>query len=317
MNYVIGIDLGGTKIAAALVDRDGNITTTAQRPTGVEQGKEFVLQQIVTVAEDVIAIGDVTRQQVAAVGLGSPGIIDPESGTVVGMTVNLPDWEGTPLKQILEDGLHLPAFVDNDVNVMTLGEWMFGAARGAQHLVFMAIGTGIGGGILIDGKLHHGARCTAAEVGHITIVADGPPCACGNYGCLEALASGPAIARRAREYVTKGVDTRLKRMVSAPDEITAEKVAEAARNGDELCRSIIEEAGRYIGIAAASLMNVLDPDCIVIGGGVAQIGDMLLEPARREVQRRALSPAPILQTKFGVEAGQIGAAALAWLGVER
>lgn len=311
MGVVIGLDIGGTKIAAALVDERGCILSSVRHQTRPELGREFVLEQLSDAIGELIKKADSLSEEVLAVGIGSPGIINPENGVVVKAAVNLPQWQGFSLKQFVEEHFGIMAFADNDVNVMALGECMFGAAVGLQNVIFVAIGTGIGGGIVIGGRLYHGSGFTAGEVGHITVVPDGPKCACGNYGCLEALASGPAIARRAEEYMAKGVETTLRRLVG-DGKVTCELVAKAALSGDALCRRLFDEAGRYVGVAISSLMNVLNPDCVVIGGGVAQAGELILSPIRDEVARRAISPAPILQSSLGDSAGQIGAAALAW-----
>ncbi len=311
MSVVIGLDIGGTKIAAALVDERGCVISSVRRQTHPELGREFVLEQIGAAVGELVEKARSISEKVLAVGIGSPGIIDPESGVIVQAAVNLPQWSGFSLKQFIEERFSIRAFADNDVNVMALGECMFGAAVGMRNVIFIAIGTGIGGGIVIGGRLYHGSNFTAGEVGHITVVPDGPRCACGNYGCLEALASGPAIARRAEEYMAKGVRTTLQSIVG-DGKVTCELVAKAASEGDALCRRLLGEAGRYIGIAISSLMNVLNPDCIVVGGGVAQAGELILSPMREEVALRALSPAPILQSSLGDSAGQVGAAALAW-----
>jgi len=310
MEVVVGVDLGGTKISAALVDESGNIVADVRCHTQVERGREFVIEQLTKTVGELFERAEGLGKRVLAIGIGSPGIIDPDSGVVVKAAVNLPQWEGISLKRIFEERFNVVAFADNDVNVMALGESLFGVAKGLKNVIFIAIGTGIGGGIVVDGKLYHGSTFTAGEIGHMTILPEGPKCACGNYGCLEALASGPSIARRAKEYIAKGVATSLSELVD--DEITCEHVAKAASKGDALCRRLLEEAGRYIGVAVASLMNVLNPDCVVIGGGVAQAGEILLTPIRHEVALRAISPAPVLQSLLRENAGEIGAAALAF-----
>ncbi|MCS7252591.1 MAG: ROK family protein [Armatimonadota bacterium] len=311
MGVVIGVDIGGTKIAAALVDESGRILSSVRLQTRTELGREFVFEQLKGAIGELMEGAKSFGEEVLAVGMGSPGVIDPASGVVIKAAVNLPQWQGISLKQLVEEHFGVKAFVDNDVNVMALGECMFGVAAGLQNIIFIAIGTGIGGGIVIGGKLYHGSRFTAGEVGHITVIPDGPKCPCGNYGCLEALASGPVIARRAEEYMAKGVKTSL-RTIAGDGRVTCELVAKVASDGDVLCRRLFEEAGRYIGIAISSLMNAINPDCVVIGGGVAQAGELILSPIRDEVALRALSPVPILQSRFGDSAGQIGAAALAW-----
>jgi glucokinase len=227
---------------------------------------------------------------VIGVGCGAPGPLNTRTGVVL-LTPNL-GWVDMPLRQRLTDGLGLPAALDNDANCAVLGEWWQGAARGTQICVGLTIGTGIGGGIIIDGRLYHGASDIAGEVGHMTIDAHGRRCKCGNYGCIEAYASGPNIALRAVEAITSGAASRLPSYVGGDlARITAQTVYQAARDGDELATEVVRDTAKYLGAAVASLLNIFNPEVVVISGGVTLAGDSLFEPLRREVSRRAFKPA--------------------------
>jgi glucokinase len=223
------------------------------------------------------------------------------------------------LKAELERVLHLPAFVDNDANVAALGEWVFGAGKGARHLVYITIGTGVGGAIILNGALWRGANFAAGELGHVPVNPDGPRCGCGGYGCVEMFVSGPAIAQRAKEFVRRGVKSALADIPS--DDITAERVAVAAQQGDALARFILAEAGKYLGIALVGIVNLLNPERLIVGGGVAQAGEWLLEPARWELRRRALPTATetiqLVPAALGINAGILGAAALVFHALEK
>ncbi len=313
VRYALAIDLGGTKVAAAVVREDGTIVAKAHRPTDAAKGGEWVLNRVKEAALEALEQSKMTPSQLLGVGMGTPGVVDTEHGMMLSEAVNIPDWKGRELKRELERVIGLPAFVENDANAAGLGEFVFGAGKGHTHFIFVALGTGIGGAVIINGEVVHGASFAAGELGHIPVVPDGPRCGCGGYGCVELFASGPAIAQRAREFVLRGVPTKLATMVP-PDELTAEHVARAAADGDALAQFVLADAGRMLGVALAGIVNLLNPDCIVIGGGVAQAGDWLLNPVRWEVQRRALPAATeklrIVPAALGTNAGLLGAAAL-------
>ncbi len=313
MRLSLAIDLGGTKVAAAVVREDGTIISHSTRPTEASRGGDWVLNRIKEAAVEALENGKVHPSSLIGVGLGTPGVVDSERGIMLSEAVNIPDWKGRNLKAELEQILGIPAFIENDANAAGLGEFVFGAGKGAKSLVFVALGTGIGGAVILNGEIVHGTSFAAGELGHISIDPNGLKCGCGNYGCIELYASGPAIAQRAREYVLRGVDTKLSTMAS-PEELTAEHVALAAKEGDLLAQSILAEAGRLLGVVLAGIVNLLSPDRIIIGGGVAQAGDLLLEPVRWEVKRRALPDATrvlqIVPAALGTKAGILGAAAL-------
>ncbi|OQY16648.1 MAG: transcriptional regulator [Anaerolineaceae bacterium 4572_32.2] len=314
-HIVIGIDLGGTKISTALVESDGKIIAQDYRKTMAAEGQQAVIERILNSARQVMSQAKVTRSQVAAVGICAPGPLDIEAGVVVAPP-NLPGWERVPLKQLIEDNLGITTFLENDANAAALSEHRFGAGRGVEHMIYITVSTGIGGGLILDGKLYHGASGMAGEVGHITIEPGGPLCGCGNRGCLEALASGTAIARVARERVAQNVPTLMTDMTDGdPERITARLVAEAASRGDSEAQEILSEAMDYLGIGMANLVNLFNPQLIVIGGGLMNIGEKLFRPVRRAIDQHTFTPATqavrVVPAALGDNAGVLGAAAVA------
>lgn len=316
-HFVIGIDLGGTKISTALVDSGGRILASDYRETNAHaaDGPGPVIERILDAAHRVIAEGKIKPAQVKAVGVGAPGPLDIEAGILISPP-NLPGWSRVPLQQHIEDGLQIATFLENDANAAGLGEHRFGAGRGTRHMVYVTVSTGIGGGLILDGKLYHGSSGAAGEIGHTTIKPDGPPCNCGNWGCLEALASGTAIAREGRERMLRGVPTLIGELAGGnPERVTAKLVAEAATQGDALAQQIIAEAMEYLGLGVANLINLFDPELVVIGGGLTNIGERLFEPVRRVVAERAYvakaHPVRIVPAALGDDVGVLGAAAVA------
>lgn len=293
MRHIVGIDLGGTNIVTGIVAEDGSdILGTRSVPTGAEEGPDAVVQRIIATAKGSIAEARaaIPTLELIGAGVGSPGPLDTKTGVVL-LTPNL-GWVNMPLRQRLQDGLGLRTALDNDANCAILGEWWQGAARGTRVTVGLTIGTGIGGGIIIDGRLFHGASDIAGEIGHMTIDAHGRRCKCGNYGCIEAYASGPNIALRAVEAIQSGAQSTLPSYVAGDlARITAQTVYDAAHAGDELALEVVQDTARYLGAAVASLINIFNPEAIVIVGGVTRAGDSLFVPLRREVARRAFKPA--------------------------
>jgi len=294
--YIIGVDLGGTNIVVGAMSADGKQHFAMRSiPTGAESGAEGVADRIVGLIEgvvlDTLAETNSSRRDVIGVGVGAPGPLDREKGLVV-VAPNL-GWKNFPLRDRISERLRLPVTLDNDANCATVGEWWQGAARGGTNVVGMTIGTGIGGGVIIDGKLFHGASDVAGEIGHTTIDLNGRHCKCGNYGCLEAYASGPAIATRAREVlVREETASLLPSLVGGKlDSITAETVYKAAQQGDAVASEIVRDTARYLGAGIANLLNILNADVVVVAGGVTQAGDALFVPLRAEVRRRAFRPA--------------------------
>jgi len=309
-HYIV-VDLGGTQIRAALATAPNHLHQTIRVETLAHQGPDAVLQRI----EDAIrqAAGEAWTS-VAAVGIAAPGPLDPWRGIIFDAP-NLPGWENLPLKQRLSSRLDRPVAVGNDANLAALAEQRFGAGQGKSHLVYLTISTGIGGGVISEGRLFLGARGLAAEIGHMTIEANGPPCNCGNIGCLEALAAGPAIAREACARLAAGqVSSLLALAENDPQRITARLVGIAATAGDRLAIEVLQQAGFYIGVGMVNVMKLFNPAIIVIGGGVSQVGDLLFEPIRQTVQARAdrfyWEDCPIVPAALGDDVGLLGTLAM-------
>jgi glucokinase len=290
--WILALDVGGTSMTAGVFREDGGAPLTLRkRGTPVEGGPPGVVEAAAGIVEAVreVAIAQgVEPRRIVGLGAGLPGAVDPSRG-VVHQAPNL-RWRDVPIRDLLLDRLGVPVVVDNDANCAALGEWWEGAGRGSRFLIAITLGTGIGGGILDDGRVLRGAMGAAGEVGHLSINVEGRRCPCGNLGCLEAYGSGPSIAARAREGLTDEVESSLRGLAEGrPDRITAALVTEAAREGDAYALGILTETGRLLGSGVASLVNVLNPDRVVLTGGVASAGDLLLKPLRQEVRRRAFT----------------------------
>jgi glucokinase len=302
----IGVDVGGTKIAAAVVTPGGEILDEARYPTP-HSGARLV-ENIARAVSDVKG-----GYEVGGACLAVAGLILAEENKVV-FSPNLHAVEGIPLKKELEPRMELPLTVENDANAAAWGEFRFGAGSEVDHLVFVTVGTGVGGGVISHGVLLRGAQGAGGELGHFTIQATGPRCSCGNRGCLEALASGTAIARRARETASERPGSALGQL-AVKRKILGEDVTELAREGDEAALSVLEETGAWLGIGLAGFVNVFNPEVVAVGGGVMEAGELVLESARREVHLRARSPsrdlAEVKVASLGQESGVLGAAALA------
>jgi glucokinase len=316
--YIIGVDLGGTNVVVGAMSVDGKHHFAMRSiPTSAELGAEGVADRIVGLIERVILETIEQTKGVRAdflgVGIGAPGPLDREKGIVI-VAPNL-GWRNFPLRDRIGEKLNLPATLDNDANCATVGEWWQGAARGGTNVIGMTIGTGIGGGLIIDGALFHGASDVAGEIGHTTIDLNGRHCKCGNYGCLEAYASGPAIAVRAREVlVREETASLLPSMVGGKlDSITAETVYKAAQQGDAVASEIVRDTARYLGVGIANLLNIINADVVVVAGGVTAAGDALFVPLQAEVRRRAFRPAVdatrIVPGQLPGTAGVVGAVA--------
>jgi glucokinase len=305
----IGADLGGTKMAIGVVDEDRNILHRSSSPThGLE------LDALLDELANQLRAGIEACPGVEAIGLGVPSTIDRERAVAIS-SVNLPI-VNVPVRDLIAERLGLPAFLDNDANVAMLAEHRFGAARGATNALMLTIGTGIGGGIIINGELYRGTTGAAGELGHVVIDQAGPPCQgnCPNRGCVEALASGTALGREGRLAAQTHPGSVLGRALVAGEEIDGKRVTDAALEGDGIAGEVLATIGRRLGVALSSLANIFEPGVIVIGGGVAAAGELLLEPARAEVAARALPPmnaTPVVAAELGPDAGMIGAAVLA------
>ncbi len=316
--YIIGVDLGGTNIVVGAMSADGAQSFAMRStPTTAESGADGVADRIVGLIEEVIVetlgLTYASRDDIIGVGIGAPGPLDRDKGVVI-VAPNL-GWKNFPLRDRISERLHLPATLDNDANCATVGEWWQGAARGGTNVIGMTIGTGIGGGLILDGKLFHGSSDVAGEIGHTTIDLNGRHCKCGNYGCLEAYASGPAIATRAREVlVREETASLLPSLVNGRlEDVTAETVYNAALQGDAVASEIVRDTARYLGAGIANLLNIFNADVVVVAGGVTQAGDALFTPLRAEVRRRAFKPAVeatrIVPGELPGTAGVVGAVA--------
>ena len=314
VRFVLGIDIGGTNLVVGSVAEDGSaMVAAASEPTQSEAGATDVVDRLVGLAERAIATTrrEAPGAEILGVGVGAPGPLDTKRGIVL-LTPNL-GWVNMPLRQLIHDRLGLPAALDNDANCAVLGEWWVGAARGARHAIGITIGTGIGGGLIVDGQLYHGASDVAGEIGHTTIDIEGRRCKCGNYGCLEAYASGPAIALRAVEEIEAGAESRLRALVGGDlRKVTAQTVYQAAADGDELALEVVNDTAKFLGVGIANLLNIFNPEVVVVCGGVTLAGDQLFVPLRREVARRAFKPAVsacrIVPGELAGTAGVYGAA---------
>jgi glucokinase len=310
--FVIGIDLGGTKLAGGLVDQDLRVHHRVQ---GLVDGRD-ALTLLDSVQNAVQELINEAPGEVAAVGFGIPSLMDRRTGTSV-VAINLP-LDNLPFEALMAERLDLPVAVDNDGNVAALAEHRAGAAVGVDDMLLLTIGTGIGGGLILNGLLYRGSIGSAAELGHMVIALDGPPCQgnCPNNGCLEAMASGTALAREARQLGAQRPDTALGQALSAGREVDGKLVTELAHDGDPAALAVLELIASRLGVALSSYVNIFNPELIVLGGGVMAAGEMILEPVRTQIAKRALPPSRdnvrVVPAYFGPEASMIGAAALAF-----
>ena len=314
MKHFIGCDLGGTNLRAALIDVDSGECLHAESiPTLAREGHDAAMARMAALILDVIRAAGMTPDQIGGVGIGVPGVLDLEKGETLFLP-NLPGtWPHVPLAATIQQRTGLRVALLNDVRSITCGEWRFGAGRGVDTVAVFAVGTGIGGGLVINGQLHLGIGGTGGELGHMTIDYNGPRCGCGNYGCLEAFASGPAIAAMGMKAVAQGLTTSLGELCGYDlNKITPALIARAAEQGDTIARDIYEKAGFYLGVAAANMCASVGPRRIVLAGGVANAGRLLLEPMERTMRERVtimpVDQVEIVPALLGDDAGVIGAA---------
>ncbi len=311
---IIGVDLGGTKMLLGVVDPESQVLWKRSEASTGQTEDELVELLVREIGEARAA-----REGAAAVGLGIPATIDHDKGIAVS-AVNLP-LQNLPVRDLVIERTGLPAFVDNDATVAALAEHLYGAARGAENAVMLTIGTGIGGGLILGGEIYRGSTGAGAELGHTVIEADGPRCQgnCPGSGCVETLASGTALGREGRAAAEREPDSALGAMLAAGEEIDGKAVTDAARAGDPAARAVLDLIGTRLGVALTSFANIFEPEVFVIGGGVMAAEDLLLEPARRELAKRALPPMkriPVVAAELGANAGMIGAAAMARIELE-
>jgi len=321
MRVAIGIDLGGTNIKAGIVrESDGAVLDRFGVPTQAHEGREGVLSRLVQAARNALESSTMRRAQaeggsIAGIGIGSPGAIDPIRGYVY-RADNIPGWSGTDIAGRFRREFDLPVTVHNDANVYALGEYLFGAGKGCEVLVAFTLGTGIGGGIVERGRIFHGAMGFAGELGHMPLEVNGRQCSCGSRGCLEAYASATAIVQMTRERITAGEESLLRDRFPNLDTLTAEDVHTAALEGDPPAAEVIRYAAEMLGRGVAVIMNCLDPDVIVLGGGVAAMGELLLDPVRRVIEEKVFfakyTNYRLVQSALGSDAGVIGAAGVAF-----
>lgn len=308
----VGVDLGGTSIATALLDDKGKVLGRVKRDTEAGKGPKRVIQNMIESIYTVV--GHKGVKTIQGIGLGIPGLVNPQEGICV-FSGNL-GWQDIPVVDRFAAEFNVPTFMDNDVRVATLGEKYFGAGRGVDNLICITLGTGVGSGIIIDGRLYRGSTWNAGEIGHTTVCKDGMLCNCGNRGCLELYVSATGIARRAREYIQSGRATLMAGIAGYDlSRVTAKTVSEAYDLGDEPAIRIMKETAEILGIAVANYVNILNPEVVIIGGGVSLAGDRLMVPLRGFVEQRAMRDlgkrVGIVRAELGDESGMIGAGALA------
>jgi glucokinase len=309
----VGIDLGGTKILSLVATERGDVLGEDLCATdAADGGPSAVVARIDASVRRALDQAGLTVNDVEGAGISSPGPCDPAKGMVTDAP-NLPGFHNIPLARLVSDALGVPTMLENDANAAAYGEFRLGAGQGVRHLLYVTLGTGVGGGIIIDGKVYWGASGAAGEVGHLVVDEHGPPCNCGGHGCVEALASGPAIARAAREEVRAGRSPIMAEL-TGEGRITAEIVHEAAIRGDAVAREVIERAGHYLGRGLIGLLNVFNPEALILGGGLVNLGDLYLEPALRTAREgafdQAVADVTISIAKLGGRAGALGAAAI-------
>ncbi len=312
MGNRIGIDVGGTNVKIALVNEKGSIIYSNSIPTRAEMGYEYTINNMKDAIKDLLKETKSEPKNIEGMGFGFPGQIDCKKG-VVRLAPNIPGWVEVPIADIMQKEFGIPTRVDNDVRCAALGELNFGAGIGCENLICITVGTGIGSGLIVNGKLVRGASNAAGEIGHIKLdMTGGPLCGCGDRGCLEAFASGPSIVAMAEEYIKGGKSTKYREL--ANPEITPYIVSEAAKLGDPVAKRIFTIVGEYIGIGLASVVNLLNPEKIIVGGGVAAAGDILMTPIKETLVKRAMpisgSAVQVVPAQLGNTAGVIGASLL-------
>jgi glucokinase len=311
----IGIDLGGTQVRVALVE-GGEVRRRAAARTDVEGGPAAVLQQFKHLIGTICGVEE--RAHLAGVGISAPGPLDSETGTILRIPT-LPKWEGFALREVLATDLGLPVLLENDGVAAAFGEWLYGAGRGLRHLVYVTVSTGVGGGVVVDGRLLHGRRGMAGHVGHLRMALEGPVCSCGTIGCFEAFAAGPALGRRARREATMHPEGLLG-IWSASQIIEGRHVVEGARQSDPTCLALLREEAAYLGAGFTSLIHLFSPERIIMGGGVSQAFDLLIDDIHAVIRRDAIEPfkdVPVVRAGLGENSGLVGAAALVSEAVNR
>jgi len=310
---ILGVDLGGTKIAAALATTQGKILARGRSSTPAQAGPDAVIKSICATIDKTLSAKKLESSRLLGIGIAAAGSIDSVNGKVI-FSPNLSGWHEVPLRDAVERKFNVPTYLGNDANLAALGEWRFGVEKKVANLIYITVSTGIGGGIIADGKLYTGACGVAGEIGHMTIDVNGPKCNCGSIGCWETLASGTALAREAVKQITEGAKTSIIELVNGDiSKIDARIVDLAAKQGDRLAQELISQLAYYFGVGLANLVNIFNPELILVGGGVAKMGDLLLQPAIKVVKERAFSTSAnaveIKPAILGDDSGILGAVA--------
>ena len=313
---VLAVDLGGTKITAAIISDEGQMIAREYCPTLADEGQQAVINRILLAIDHLLSQGNVGSSQLDSISIAAAGAINFEKGLIT-LSPNLPGWYDIPLRDIVKEKYGVNTFLINDANAAALGEYHYGAGKGVNNLIYLTVSTGIGSGIIINGRLYSGPCGSAGEIGHMTIDVNGLKCNCGNIGCWETLASGTAVAKEAIRRIGHGERSSLTEMVDGRIEnITAEKVGVAAQGGDSLALDIISKAAIYLGVGMVNLVNIFNPEMIIVGGGLSKMGDLLLNPARQVVRKKAFTLSAqavrIVPSQLGDDAGVFGAAIFAF-----
>lgn len=315
MDKIIGIDIGGTKIAIGRADTKGNLEDSVRFPTNTSRGYRTIVEEIIEKTYKLFK-----GHSIKAIGIGCGGPLDSKRGRILSPP-NLPGWDDVPLVDDIRSVFDVPVYLENDANAAALGEFYFGAGKDVRNMVYITLSTGIGGGIILNNRLVHGVRDSGGEVGHQTILPDGPLCNCGNRGCLEALSSGTGIAKIFREKLKAGRDSIVTQWVKDPEEISAKIIADAAKAGDPLAKEVWDSAIYYLGIGIANILTIVSPEMVVLGGSLTKYGESLFEGVRRIVKERArlvpVDDIKIVPAQLGDNVGVLGAVAVGLLGDER
>ena len=313
-SHVIGIDIGGTKLATVVADKDGNILQKVRKLTESEKGPRHAVELILSMVDEVLDLAGLQPEEISGIGVSCGGPLDTKTG-IIYSPPNLPGWDALPLKEMIESEFHIPTVIENDANASALAEARFGGGRGYDYVLYMTMSTGIGGGIVANGEIYHGANDSAGEVGHQILLPDGPLCGCGQYGCLEALCSGPAIARRAQEAIVDQPHTKILALADGQiDRVRSEHVLQAAREGDALAIALVKKTAYYMGWGIANLVNILNPQIVLLGTIAVAAGDLLMNPIRRTVtemaMQRPLESVKIMPAELGNSIGDLAAISL-------
>ncbi|OGS24624.1 MAG: hypothetical protein A2297_05895 [Elusimicrobia bacterium RIFOXYB2_FULL_48_7] len=305
--YVVGVDLGGTTVSIALFNRNLDMKKHVVVPTEAAKGIDYILTKISKCISGLIEEEQIIKSDLSGIGFGSPGPLNTDKG-IVFSSPNLKGWKNVPVKKLMEKKTGIPVYLENDANAAALGEWRKGSGKGVKNMLFVTLGTGVGGGLVLNGRLFHGKNDAAGEIGHVVLFPDGIKCNCGNHGCIEMYSSATGIVRRTKEALKTGIKSTLSQHDA---NFTSKDVHQAALKRDKLACRIMEDTGKYLGIVFSSISHLLDLDMIVIGGNVSNAGKMLLDPIRKEFLLRTMYPArnvKIAKASLGPDAGVIGAA---------